>query len=106
MKRLFFFLISIAGIFLTSCNGKFKDGTSVFAEGLWLVPAVLITGGAVLIIVSIIASRSGSAQQDLERGTRYSNENVTIRKLAKFKGGVILVLIGIAAWIGINYFRA
>lgn len=48
MKLLLFILTCM---FLMSC-GQHRDGTSVWAEGLWVIPAVEIVG---IVIFSVIA---------------------------------------------------
>lgn len=92
---------------LESCGGKFKDGTSVWAEGLWLVPTVFYLLGASLVIRAYIGSKSGSWQQDRVKGIQYSDKNVPIYKnIFYFWGGIVCLLLGIGLQIGINYWRA
>lgn len=104
--RLLSFLSIACMLLLESCNGKFKDGTSVFAGGLWLVPTVAIVGGIIFILIAIVSHNSGSNLIDAGATTNKEGGKVPLKKMAKFWGGVILVFLGLAAWIGINYFRA
>lgn len=106
MKSLLSMLLIGSLLFLESCGGKFKDGTSVFAEGLWLVPTVLLVGGSILIGVAYLQSKSNSERQRAGGGYDQNLGNIKITKLKRFWGGLILTILGLAAWIGINYFRA
>lgn len=92
------YLLFILSLFtLTSC-GKFKDGTSVWGDYLWIIPWVLILGGAILIVLSYFAGKSNSTQQ-VPGGTRNNTGNIPKTKLAKFWGGVILIVIAIGVII-------
>jgi hypothetical protein len=106
MKNVLLTLLIGSMLFLESCGGKFKDGTSVFAEGLWLVPTLLLTGGSIFLSIAYRQSKSNSERQRVGGGYDRNLGNMKITKLWRFRAGVLLILLGLAAWIGINYFRA
>lgn len=109
MKKVILF--ALTAMFLTSC-GKFKDGTSVWAGQLWVIPVVFGILGGLLTYFGYRSWKSASEQQDLTvqpgqpGGWKQFDENVKWYKVKMLVGGVIL-LVGVLGFIiGINLFRA
>ncbi|MBN8668778.1 MAG: hypothetical protein J0M30_14870 [Chitinophagales bacterium] len=86
----------------TGC-GKFSDGTSVWSEGLWIIPTLTFIGGLIFLYFGYRASRSGSERYEKVNGVDKlvsSDENVPLHKTGQFVFAVILFLatIGIIIW--------
>ena len=88
MKNLLFILTSI---FFISC-GKHRDGTSVWAEGLWLVVALPLIGAVIFLISGYRSSKSGAEQQLPGQGMVNVPGNVKFTKTWQFKFGVALLI--------------
>lgn len=86
-------LFILTTLTLTSC-GKFSDGTSVWAEGLWIIPVLMFLGGAWFLYLAYRASKSNSTQQ-VPGGTKDNTGNVPIYKVGKFWIGIALVVLTI-----------
>lgn len=92
------YILSIAGLFMLASCGKFSDGTSVWADKVWLIPVLGVLGGLVFIALAWKASKSNSTTQ-IPGGTANNTGNVPITKLAKFWGGVLLIVFAIVVII-------
>lgn len=99
MKKLLYLL----PFFLVSC-GKFRDGSSIWQGGLWLIPAVTFLAGCVFMYFGYRASKSGSIyyKKDAQGVNREfsSDENTPIYKTGQFVFAVIfwLATVGIIIW--------
>lgn len=78
------YILFILSLFMITSCGKFKDGTSVWAEGLWAIPLLLVLGGIWFLYLTIRASKSNSTQQIRGVGTIDNTGNVPIYKIGKF----------------------
>lgn len=94
-------ILPLSALFLTGC-GRHRDGTSVWAEGLWVLPAVLSIASLWFFFVAWRASRSGSSKQIPGRGTVYSDENVKIWKVWAFWFGVAFAAATVVMFIVVN----
>lgn len=94
-------LFALMAILLTSC-GRFSDGTSIWAEGLWIIPTLLFLGAAAFLITGYLSSKSGSNPYDASGKLRKDIEtgNVPLVKLWQFKFAVVLIIaaIGVIIW--------
>jgi hypothetical protein len=99
MKYLLFILTIIL---FTSC-GHFHDDpkTSVWAEGLFLVPWLLGIGAAACLVISILKSKSGSTKQTTG-GIEQSTINVPFYKTGQFKWAVGLTIVLIIVLLFVN----
>lgn len=98
MKKLLYLL----PLFLMSC-GKFSDGTSIWAGGLWILPTLTFIGGLIFLYFGIRASKSGSEQYQNVNGVDKlvsSDKNIPLHKTGQFVFAVIFFLatIGIIIW--------
>jgi len=60
MKSLFkVLLFSMLTLFFMSC-GHYRDGSSVYSEGGWIIPLILFIAGAIFLWVGKKAASSGS----------------------------------------------
>jgi len=96
MKLIYFFLLSVL---LTSC-GKFADGTSIWAGGLWVIPTITFLASVGFFYVSWRMSRSGGKRQLPQGGYEYTSSPVPIYNIGRFWFGVGLLIatIGIIVW--------
>ena len=78
-------------ILLTGC-AQFSDGSSVWQEGLWIIPTVTGLGALLFFYFAYRASRSNSTQQIPGRGKVDNTGNVPIYKTGFFVFSMILVL--------------
>lgn len=88
MKKLLYLL----PMFMVSC-GKFRDGSSIWSEGAWLVPTLPAIGGVIFLFFAIKAHLSGSEQWQKVNGVDKlvpSDENVPIHKIGQFWFAVAL----------------
>lgn len=85
---------------LQSC-GRFSDGTSVWAEWTWLVPAIPFIGFIVFGVIAFRKSKSGSDQQTTS-GIVQFKKNVPIWKIGQFWFSVALLLATIGIIIAQN----
>lgn len=99
-KTILFVLVSI---FLMSC-GHHRDGTSVWAEGLWIIPVGLLLASAWSFYRAYRASKSGSNPYDASGKLRRDIEtgNVPIYKVNAFKFAVVFLVAAIAVLIMVN----
>jgi len=79
MKKL---LYIFAMLLLTGC-GKFSDGQSVWAGGVWIIPILLFSAAGFFLYIAIKKSKSGSEQQT-SRGIKSYDENVPVYKIGQF----------------------
>lgn len=86
---------------LMSC-GQHRDGTSVWAEGLWIIPAVLLSAATIFLIVAWRAYQSGDSQQIPGRGTIYSDKKVPVYKIWAFWFALALIVAAAAVIIAVN----
>lgn len=98
-------IILIFSALLISC-GRMADGTSVWAEGMWLIPTVLLLLSAGCFALAYSNNKSGSIEQH-DTGTTdahfvESYKNVPIQSLGTFWFGVILAVATIVVIILVN----
>jgi len=74
--------LPVIAFLLQSC-GHFPDGTSIWAEGGWLVPAIPFAGSVIYFVIAYRKSKSGFKQQ-LPTGTITGDKNVPIYKIPEF----------------------
>lgn len=86
MKQSIFFLMTM---FLVSC-GKHRDGTSVWAGGLWILPVVCLVGSAIFFRLAYKSSKSGSTMNPSFGGGE--GGNVPIYKHGFFWFSVVLLV--------------
>ena len=61
MKRVLNVLsIVLVALFVLSGCAKFEDGTSVWADNLWIVPSLTAIGSLIFLIVAYLGSKSNS----------------------------------------------
>lgn len=74
---------------------------SAFGGGLWIIPLLFLIGIVIWIISGLRSAKSGSAQQDLQHGTQYSDIKVPFVKSWQLKFAIFLalVLIGVIIWM-------
>lgn len=87
MKNLLLF-----GLILLASCGKHRDGTSVWAEGLWLVVALPLIGAVIFLISGYRSSKSGAEQQLPGKGMTDVPGNVSFFKTWQFKFGAALLI--------------
>lgn len=94
MKNLLLF-----GLVLLASCGKHRDGTSVWAEGLWLVVALPLIGAVIFLISGYRSSKSGSHQQQEQKpdpknpgGYITTPGNVSFFSTWQFKFGAALLI--------------
>lgn len=94
MKNLLFILL----VALTGC-GVHRDGTSVWSDGLFIVPLLPIVGSLYFFITAYQSSKSGSTINQRFGGGE--SGNVPIYKLARFWFGMALLVAaaGIIFWV-------
>jgi len=68
MKSLKLLLSSIILIAISGC-GKFRDGTSIWSEGTWLIPAIPAVGALIGWVMYFIGRRSGVVVKDTTKGS-------------------------------------
>ena len=95
-----YFLYSLL-ILLSSC-GKHRDGTSVWAGGLWIIPTVTALACIWFTYLSVKASKSNSTQQLPSGKTLDNTGNVPVYKMGKFYFAVGFLLATIAIVIIVN----
>lgn len=95
------FLFAIAACVLLSSCGHHRDGTSVWAEGLGIIPAILFAGSSIFFVQAYLASRSNSTQQTAS-GIKDNTGNVPIYQLGKFWFGVALFVAAHVVIIVVN----
>lgn len=94
-------LFAIVSMFLMSC-GHHRDGTSIWAEGGWIIPLIPAIGAVLFFISAYRSSKSGSNPYDAGGKLRKDIEtgNVPMYKTWQFLFAVALTLatIGIIVW--------
>lgn len=90
-------LFILSTLLLTSC-GKHADGTSVWAEGVWIIPMLMLLGGLTFMYLAYRASKSNSTQQ-YSGGTKDNTGNVPIYKVGKFWLAVALFVAAVVVVI-------
>jgi len=99
MKLFYFFLLSVI---LTSC-GKFSDGTSIWSDGLWVIPTITFLASVGFLYTSWRMSRSGGKRQLPQGGWEYTSEPVSVFKIGRFWFGVGLLIATIIIIIVQNW---
>ena len=102
MKKITIF--ALLSTLLMSC-GKFRDGSSIWQGGLWLIFVLPLCGAAIFFWTAYKASKSGSVIQDqyAPGAKREYDENVPIYKIPQFWFGVALVIAAIVFIIMQNH---
>ena len=98
MKKLILF--SLLTVLLMSC-GKFSDGTSVWQDGLIIIPLLTGLGSLIFFYIAWLKSKSGSEQQT-PTGYKYSDKNVPLYKIGQFWYSVALAVATIVIIIMVN----
>jgi|GEM_PF-6686191 len=103
MKSIIYLLGMISLLVISSCS-TFKDdpGTSVWAEGGWVVFWLPFLASLLFFYLANRQSKSGSSQQNSLGRTIYSDNNVRVYTLWRFWVGVILLLASIGVVIYFN----
>lgn len=98
MKQLLFILTVIM---LTGC-GHHRDGTSVWSDGLFIVPLLPIVGSIYFFVTAFQSSKSGSTINPVFGGGE--GGNIPVYKLARFWFGVALLVAaaGIIFWVNME----
>lgn len=99
MKKLFAFILTATA--LTGC-AKFPDGTSVWAEGLWIIPVLLLTGIVIFGYKAYASSKSNSTQNSRDGGFKDNTGNVPVTKSGYFYFAIACVLALIVVVIVVN----
>lgn len=100
MKTLTFLLTIVT--LLSSC-GKHRDGTSVWAGGLWIIPVLTTIGAFIFFVNAFRASQSGSTKYNQSTGkTESSSENVPIYKSGFFWFGLACAVATIVIAFVVN----
>lgn len=97
MKKINAILMLFVSVLLISC-GKFADGTSVWAGGVWILPVGLFCASVYFLFIAYTKSKSGSEQQT-KTGYSYSDENVPIYKIGQFYFAVAFFVAAIVVII-------
>jgi hypothetical protein len=101
MKKLYFLFAPFI-LFLLSC-GKFHDtGTSVWSEGLWILPWLTGLGAAFFGYKTYKAATSGSIITHADGTTEESDENVPFYKTGWFYFAAGLLVATIAIILSVN----
>ena len=100
-KVLFFFMMCV---FLMSC-GHHRDGSSVWAGGLWILPVLGFAATAWSYYRMSRSLKSGSTQQIPGQGTVSYKENVKFYQVASFWFGSAFLVATIAIIWGVNYWK-
>ncbi len=100
MKKVTLFLLFVSP-YLTGC-GKFRDGTSIWQGGLWLIVVLPLIGAALFFRAAYKSSKSGSTTLDGKTRLPYESGNVPILKIPLFWFGVALVVAAIVFTIMVN----
>lgn len=102
MKQFLMFLFAI--VTLTSC-GHYSDGTSVWAEGAWLLFWIPFLASWLFLYFAYRASKSGSSQLINRHSPNVkrveSDENVPIYKTGQF---IFFVILQLASW-GVVFYQ-
>lgn len=95
MKNLLFILFC----FLLGSCAKFSDGTSVWSDYLWIIPAALFVGFALSTYRGIKAWKSGW-QQDTKDGHFEGDERLPIYKVPQFAFalGFLIALVAVLVY--------
>jgi hypothetical protein len=102
-----FIVLFVVSLLLISC-GKFADGTSVWQEGMWIIPSITFLAGCWFMYIALRASRSGSWWWGKDSSGKWqqkgSDENIPIFKIGQFWFAVIFWLstIGIIIWVNLE----
>jgi hypothetical protein len=101
LKNIFFFLL-FAMVFV-SC-GKYADGQSVWAEGAWILPWLLLIGAGVLGYFGYISWKSGtqSGGSTNSPGIEYSEKRLPVYKVWQWVFAAILLIVFIVVLITQN----
>lgn len=96
MKKVILFCL--VAIMLTSC-GHHSDGTSVWAEGLWIIPLLPAIGAVIWFIAAYRSSKSGSTINPIKGGGE--GGNVPIYKSPFFLYAVccVIAVVVIIFWV-------
>jgi hypothetical protein len=85
---------------LQSC-GKFADGTSVWQEGLWILPLLTFAGFVIFAVLAFKDWKSGSVVDD-----KHGNPIPSKKKLKWYNNGYawfaifcLVAFIGIIIWV-------
>lgn len=102
--KVFFYLLAFMAMFSFSSCSTFKDDptVSVWAEGGWLLFWLPFLASIGFLWFSYKQSRSGSSKQNSLGRTIYSDKNVSIFGLWRFRVGVILLIFSIGLVIYFN----
>lgn len=95
------FLPAVLVLFLTSC-GHHRDGTSVWAGGLFVLPVILLAFAAFFLLKAYRSSRSGSKQMRPGVGLVESDENLPIWQIPFFWYGVALIVATAVVALAVN----
>lgn len=94
-------LFALTCIFFTGC-AKFKGtNTSVWAEGLWIIPTLFVAGIVLLFLSGMKSIKSGSEQQGISGRMEDTPGNVKFTSTWQFKFIIALA----AALIGIIIYQ-
>ena len=93
------YLAIIAVFLLTGC-GKFSDGTSIWQDGVWIIPTALFGGALWSLYRAYKSHKSGSTKIIHGRVTDIEAGKVPIYKLPQFYYfvGLTLAAIGVIIW--------
>lgn len=101
MKKITIF--TLLSTLLMSC-GKFRDGSSIWQGGLWLIFVLPLLGSIPFFYTAYKASKSGSVTRDPKTMLEIqSDENVPIYKIPQFWFGVALVIAAVVFIIMQNH---
>ena len=68
MKSLKLIWATIVVMLISGC-GKFRDGTSIWSEGTWIIPSIPALGALIGWIMYFIGRRSGVIVKDTTKGS-------------------------------------
>ena len=105
MKKLFSFLafclmLTLLISILTGC-GHHRDGTSVWAEGLWLV-LVPFAGVAVWFFYQAYKAHDSGGIQQIPGGQKYDDDKTPYHKIPQFWLGIACVVADIVIALMVN----
>lgn len=100
MNKIISFLLVFCLSFVMIACGKFADGTSVWQDGMWLIPTILFLAAVYSFYRANKAYNSGGSWNWLGNKKVYSDKPANIWTIGAFWFGIIftLVFIGVIIW--------
>lgn len=95
MKKLLSFLFIVLISMMAMSCGKFSDGTSVWQEGLWTIPWLLLAGAGVCWYLTIKSWRAGGTQGWVKKNDYQSEYTTDDKKFPIWRASFFWFAVGL-----------